>query len=293
MKKIIISSLFISALAFCSCNIFNLRAKSDYCRTVYPVVLVHGIAFRDKTIMIKYWGDIPGALEKNGASVYTGGQDAYGTIAENALTLKKNILTVLAKTGGSKVNIVAHSRGGIEARYMISMLGMEDRVASLTTVATPHRGSTMADIIMKRMHDSSIFPALIDFYAKIIGDESPSGYNAGTELTTAKMKEFNLKVRDSGSVYYQSYAGAIDDKFGSFPWRKMYDAVKKYEGENDGLVSVDSAKWGKFRGVVKCGERRAVSHSDIIGMHFLTGETCFDEINFYKELVHELKMMGY
>ncbi len=280
-------------MLFCSCNIFNLRAKSDYCRTVYPVVLVHGIAFRDKTIMIKYWGNIPEVLEENGAVVYTGGQDAYGTISENALTLKKSIITILAKTGSSKVNIIAHSRGGIEARYMISMLGMEDKVASLTTVATPHRGSTMADIIMKRMSDSSILPVLVDFYAKIIGDESPSGYNAGTELTTAKMKEFNLKVRDSKLVYYQSYAGSIDDRFGSFLWRKMYDAVKKYEGENDGLVSVDSAKWGTFRGVVKCGDRAAVSHSDIIGMHFLTGETCFDEIAFYKELVHDLKMMGY
>ena len=53
-----------------------------------------------------------------------------------------------------KVHVIAHSMGGLDARYMISRLGMEDRVLSLTTVGTPHRGSKYADWGIRRLSRS-------------------------------------------------------------------------------------------------------------------------------------------
>ncbi|HOP64970.1 MAG TPA: hypothetical protein PK906_16450 [Spirochaetota bacterium] len=292
MKRISLIILVAVAVAL-SCSASIVKKEPDYCKTKYPVILVHGIAFRDKTVMIKYWGNVPDKLHEYGAVVHTGGQEAYGTIRENSILLKKKIKEILQITGSEKVNIIAHSRGGIEARYMISRLDMNNSVASLTTVATPHRGSAMADIIMKEIDEKSLLPDIIDFFAKAIGDYSPSAYNAGIELTRDYMKRFNNEVPDAESVYYQSYAASINSRFINPVWRKMYETVEKYEGANDGLVSVKSAKWGEFRGIVLCDGEESVSHSDIIGMHFLSGEFCFNEEKFYVEMVHELKLKGY
>jgi triacylglycerol lipase len=290
-KKTIIICLIFLAINGCS----TLPNKSDpgYCAVQYPVVLVHGIGFRDKTILGKYWGKTPEALKAHGAHVFSGGQDAYGVIAVNAEFLKKQILAVLAKTGAKKVNIIAHSRGGIEARYMISRLDMQDSIASLTTISTPHHGSSMADVVMNEIKDKNILPSVIDFFASILGDSNPASYNAGKELTRSFMKEFNRTVADAPGIYYQSYAGEINDEIGNPMWKMMYGIVKKYEGPNDGLVSLDSAKWGTFKGVMSCDGQARVSHADEVGLHALSGMFCFDAEDFYLNIVHELKMMGY
>lgn len=280
-------------IPYVSCASAGNKIASEYCGTKYPIVLVHGVGFRDTTILMKYWGDVPDILKRNGAFVRTGGQSAYGSIADNAADLKKQILSVLRATGSDKVNIIAHSRGGIEARYMITKLDMGAHVASLTTISTPHRGSSMADIIMNHVKDENVLTTVIDFYAKIIGDGSPESFNAGKELTRDFMKTFNEQTPDVSGVYYQSYAGAIDDTILHPVWRAMYKSVKKREGENDGLVSIDSAKWGTFKGVMTCDGKAKVSHADEVGMHALSGLFCFDAPAFYREAVHELVMMGF
>jgi triacylglycerol lipase len=280
-------------LTIMACSSTHVKPGYDYCATQYPVILVHGLSLRDRALLVRYWGNVPDVLKQNGAVVHAGGQDAYGIISHNAAVLKKNILEVLEATKSRKVNIIAHSRGGLDSRYMISILGMEDKVASLTTIATPHRGSSMADLIMKRVPEGSIVPDIINFFAKIFGDENPESYNAGLELTRESMKKFNRKVADAPEVYYQSYAAIIDDSFPNLIWRSMYSKIKKYEGANDGLVSVDSAKWGNYRGLMTCEGRFRASHVDVVGMHFLTGVYCFKAADFYRELVHELKLKGY
>ena len=92
-------------------------------RLKYPLLMVHGMGFRDNRV-IGYWGRIPKALEKCGAEVFFGGQDSNGSIEGNAAQLKKTIEAVLRQTGAEKVNIIAHSKGGLEARYLISTMGM-------------------------------------------------------------------------------------------------------------------------------------------------------------------------
>jgi len=39
---------------------------------------------------------------------------------------------------GRKVHLFAHSMGGLDARHMITHLGMANRVRTLTTIGTPH-----------------------------------------------------------------------------------------------------------------------------------------------------------
>lgn len=276
-----------------SCFNRNKNDTSSVCETKYPLLLVHGIAFRDVTLGYEYWGEIPEQLREHGAVVFTGKQEAYAPIEANADTLKQSVAGILASTGSEKVNIIAHSRGGLEARYMISRLGMAGSVASLTTISTPHRGSGMADIVMEKIKDKEAASAVINLYSRIIGDRNPESLKSGFQLTTGYMEKFNREVPDIAGIYYQSYGSVISSGYPNPVWASLYGIMKKSDGENDGLVSESSCRWGNFRGLVTCNGKPLVTHADIIGMNFITGEDCFDAPAFFIQVVSELKVMGY
>lgn len=154
-------------------------------RLKYPLLMVHGMGFRDNRV-IGYWGRIPKALEKCGAEVFFGGQDSNGSIEGNAAQLKKTIEAVLRQTGAEKVNIIAHSKGGLEARYLISTMGMADKVASLTTISTPHNGSVTVDRLMDIVPQPlvKLGCGVTDLWFRILGDESPDTYSAVNSFKT-------------------------------------------------------------------------------------------------------------
>lgn len=107
--------------------------------TRYPVILVHGILIKDFHIF-KSFGKIEESLKKNGYSVSTAPTDGFGTIENNAAQLKEYVRKILKEQHAEKVNLIAHSKGGLDCIHMIKALGMEDSVASLTTLCTPHLG---------------------------------------------------------------------------------------------------------------------------------------------------------
>lgn len=73
------------------------------------------------------------------------------------------------------MNIIAHSKGGLDSRYLISGLHMAPYVASLTTICTPHRGSMLADLLMK-LPDFLYrgICGLMDRYFGMLGDRRPT-----------------------------------------------------------------------------------------------------------------------
>ncbi|PLX08065.1 MAG: hypothetical protein C0594_06215 [Marinilabiliales bacterium] len=277
--------LLISMILLTFCNAF-----ADTIKLKYPVVLVHGIAIRDDFKMYEYWGDIPDILKKNDIQVFLSGHDSYNTHAENAHILQQRINEILTETTAEKVNIIAHSKGGIEARYMISVLNMEDKVASLTTISTPHRGSYMASVVMDSiLKNNQTITGFVDFAARMYGDIMPDSYKAGKQLTPEYMAEFNSKVKDEEGVYYQSYGSSIGKDYPSKLWQKMWQIMYSEEGDNDGLVSLESCKWGEFKGSV--GDN--VSHADIIGMPVFTNNHSFDTEAFILKIISDLQVLGF
>ena len=109
--------------------------------------MVHGMGFRDRKHLC-YWGRDPKKLEAKGAKVFFGHQDSVGSVESNADIIAKSLDEILEITGAEKVNILAHSKGGLEARYLINH-GYQDEVASITTIDTPHHGSKTVDFLMK------------------------------------------------------------------------------------------------------------------------------------------------
>jgi triacylglycerol lipase len=269
-----------------------IRADLEICKTRYPLILVHGVLFRDLKYF-NYWGRIPKELIRNGAQVYYGNQEAVGTIATNAEDLRDKIFEVLKETGAEKVNIIAHSKGGLDSRYAISRLGMADKVASLTTISTPHRGCRFVDKACGL--PDGIYRGVANFFDRSfqkLGDKRPDFYTATRQFATADSEAFNQSTPDSPDVYYQSYMskmkGPRSDLMLAVPWLM----VKSLEGDNDGLVSVGSAVWGNFQGVLESKSRRGISHGDIIDLRRADYKG-FDVIEAYIGIVAALKGKGF
>lgn len=233
------------------------------CKTKYPILLVHGTGARDDRRR-NCWGRIPSALTKAGAEVFYGNQDAWATIEENAETLKDSILSILNTSQSEKINIIAISKGGLETRYMIHKFDMGEKVASLTTISTPHYGSKTMDFFCGKMDSLLKFAAVfINASYRLQGDKNPDFYNTCQQFTTTYSERFNREVKDSGKVYYQSYASLMKKPYNDMLLSIPHSVVKYFDGECDGIVSIDSAKWGEYKGLIKGGPLRGVSHSDL------------------------------
>lgn len=271
-------------------DLYDIRKERAVCQTKYPILLVHGIFFRDWQF-INYWGRIPKELMKNGATVFYGNQQSAAAIATSAAELKEQILKIISTTNCGKVNIIAHSKGGLDARYAISCLGMDQYVASLTTVNTPHRGCNFVDRILCKLPDSFVLFVAKKYNAafKKLGDRNPDFYEGIYDLTAERCSKFNQTVPNQPGVLYQSITSKMRNSFSAgFPLNLGHAIIKRIDGDNDGLVAVFSSLWDNSFPVLTANGKRGISHGDVIDLtrKNLPG---YDVCEYYVNLVKGLK----
>lgn len=258
----------------------------------YPILFVHGFGLRDNK-RFGYWGRIPNHFVSKGCNVFFGNQDAGGSIEDNALFLKERILEILSDQKCEKINVIAHSKGGLEMRYLISTLKMGDKIASLTTIATPHRGSKALMYIPKITLKTCAF--FTTFFMYLIGERKPRIYQTFLLFREDNAEIFNTENPDDPNVYYQSYTSIMDR---DFLVTFLHRIIKKIDQENDGIISVDSAKWGEFRGVIKSNSRRGISHFDQVDFRRRkltkkTGENVSDILEVYDKIFNDLLELNF
>ena len=218
----------------------------------FPIVLAHGIARFDilREILVHklqvledklgdnlhYFKGIKSHLEANGFEAHHTNVDFAGSVDLRARQLGDQINQLLNETASDKVHIIAHSMGGLDARHMIvDIEGMADKVASLTTIGTPHLGTSFAD-----------FGISMGGKLVIGGLRSIIDLEGFEDLTTTACEEFNLRAKDkeaSNNVVYRTYASAEERDLVFLPLQPSWFVISKNEGENDGLVSVKSQQW--------------------------------------------------
>ena len=201
------------------------------------IVLVHGLFGFDRLrvgpwTLLSYFPGIPEAFRAAGNRVLTPCLSPSEGVVTRAAQLKDFLDR---EAPGETVHLIAHSMGGLDARYLISRLDMAGRVLSLTTLGTPHRGSPFADWGIR--HVEPLVGPVFDLMGL--------SRQAFHDLTTAGCRTFNEQVADAPGVRYFSVAGQFTSNWLTPEWQLPYHIVAQAEGANDGIVSVSSARYGE------------------------------------------------
>lgn len=259
--------------------------------TRYPVLLMHGFGMLGTLRRGGHLHSAAMSLRSHGVLAYAPNVAPYNTVRVRTVWWKKRLEQILEETGAEKVNVVAHSMGGLDARYMISCMGMHASVASLVTVSSPHRGSSVATAMLAQPDLIRRFvTGMADWLGSSAIDECGADFaTAVQELTPEAVQEqFNPSAPDHRRVRYWSYAGragrGTDVPINPFliPQNNVLFAR---EGENDGFVSVKSARWGTFLGTVDADHARSV------GLKLAPGSD-FSSNDFYLSIVEMLSSEG-
>lgn len=237
-----------------------------YTHARYPIVLVHGLLGFDSLFgAVDYWFEIVGALEDGGAEVFVTAASQLATPQQRGAQIIPQIEAILSATGASKVNLVGHSQGAIDIRYIAAV--RPDLVASVTAVAGPHQGAELADFMVDNFHDGSFGAAVIDLFGTALGDiiklVSGSPYPndampALQALTSANMAQFNQSYPQGLPATSCGNGAAIVNGIRYFSWSGTATQTNPlddtddflsltslvYSEPNDGLVGRCSSHLG-------------------------------------------------
>ena len=270
------------------------RKDQKICKTKYPILLVHGIFFRDFE-KLNYWGRIPDELIKNGATIYYGNHSSSLSVKDSAKELAQRIKEVIKESGCEKVNIIAHSKGGLDTRYAISNLGMDKYVASLSMINTPNHGCIFADYLMNKAPEGfkEKIASGYNFTLKKLGDKNPDFIAGVSDLTSSAVEKLNKKMPNKPGVHYVAYGSVLKGPTsGRFPLNVTNPFVKHFDGKNDGLVGIDSFAIDKDFVLTESPYHRGISHGDMIDLN-RENIKGFDVREFYVKLVSDLKEQGF
>lgn len=291
----------------------------------HPFVLAHG--FNASTTNAWSFYGVADALAKDQRVVVLAEVPPFASPKTRAEYLAKDVDRALEQCrrtpdcDASGVNLIAHSMGGLDARALIGSLHYGDRIASLTTVASPHHGTAVADAllgIIPSVADGLVDKAAAAFARRFTQEELANDSDlrgALTGLAEANAASFAAENPDDPRVYVQSYAGV------SSPVGRLRDEdVKACEGKivtfktrsdkmdlrlvplapfvahglelrpNDGMSTVESAKWGEFKGCVPANHYAEVGQPKREGMDRWSG---WDHVRFYRTVAFDLAKRGF
>ena len=268
------------------------RKQDHICATKYPILLVHGVFFRDFKYL-NYWGRIPEELIENGATIYYGEHSSAASVEYSANEITKRIIDIVNSTGCGKVNIIAHSKGGLDVREALQK-GALPYVASLTTINSPHRGCNFADYLLSKAPENvkNTVSSAYNAAAAKLGDKNPDFIAAVSDLTASFCGDFDQSHPVPEGLFCQS-VGTVMKKSsgGQFPLNFSSKLVNYFDGENDGLVAFDSFKFGEKYTFLRPSYKRGISHGDVIDLN-RENIKGFDVREFYVQLVADLKNRG-
>ena len=220
------------------------------------VGLIHGMGGWKQILGLAYFWGVPELWTDAGARVYVAQTTSLAPIGQRAAELKAE----LDQVDGPPI-LVAHSQGGLDARYLTTKLGCAPRVEALITIAAPHLGTPLADVLL------GYVPGPVDQAAEALLHVVGWSLQEAYEMSVQNMIAFNAQVPDDPAVVYWSYAGVA----APFGWggKGFLDAVltpswlllDSLGYDSDGIVPEPNAHWGTFQGTVPASHTWARSAS--------------------------------
>jgi len=202
-----------------------------------PVVLVHGLFGFDRIgvpgARFDYFRGIAKHLESLGCHAHAVRLPAAAAVPDRA----RELVAAIEALPHDRIDLIAHSLGGLDARYALTHLGLARRVRSLVTVGTPHHGTPIADLALK---------GPLDWARRIVsalGIPLPALEWLGTEA----LAEFNAQVLDVPGVRYACVVGGMHREDSSVPLALVpaHAYLRRVAGPNDGVVPIASQYWGE------------------------------------------------
>jgi triacylglycerol lipase len=266
--------------------------QPSFIMTRQPVVLMHGFGIGASFRRGGHLHDEAMYLRSRGVRAVAPNVSPYDTVRARCKTWEQRLTQVLDETGSDRLSLIAHSMGGLDARYLISKRGWHDRVDVLVTIATPHRGSSVATLILNQPEAvRKWLTEMADWLGThVLEDGSANIRQALRELTPAYVEStFNDEVPDHPDVAYWSY-GCQAGEGTEIPidpiFRYFNSYLYEHEGRNDGIVSLRSARWGDYLGTVNADHARQVGMKSRLA-------ASFDANAFYATIAQRLADHGY
>jgi triacylglycerol lipase len=209
-----------------------LMSRAPIARLDAPIVLAHGLfGFSrigvGRLTLTSYFRGIPEALRAAGNRVLVTRVPAIAGVEDRARRLGHQIR---CEFGDAPVHLIGHSMGGLDARRLLADPSWARRILSLTTIGTPHLGTSLADFAKLRV--GRLFRWL-----SAIGID-PQGC---LDVTRSAARRFHRRHPAPADVHCCSVAGDPLIDAVCWPLERTHWALWEMEGPNDGLVPVDSA----------------------------------------------------
>lgn len=229
-------------------------------RLRYPVVLAHGVFGFDEIAVAgsrhQYFRNIARRLD--GAQWHALRVPPVASVARRA----DELVALVRALPGKRLNVIAHSMGGLDARLAIARLGLSARVASLTTIGSPHFGTPLASLRMSRALSGRL--------------------HALRDLTPEALARFNREVPDAAGVAYCSVVAQSALRHTNPLLWPGHLWLSKHAGPNDGLVPTASMRWGTVLREIEADHWAQVGWS-----------LRFDAVALYEEILRELAALGF
>jgi triacylglycerol lipase len=243
------------------------------------VVLAHGIfrfdmvriLFRDRAhidIGPHYFVGIADFLRQHDFIVHESDVNFCGSLVRRASDLQKRIEAILGAVDADPLHIIGHSMGGLDARVVIAgNPGIAARISCVTTIGTPHHGTTSADHAL-RFGGSMAIRLLKDFI-------DLEGFR---DLTTSACAAFNERVQPieaANTVRYRVVAAEEERQLRVTPFlQPTWLQLQVEEGPSDGIVSRRSQEWvptlvaadGRAKAVEQLSFPMAADHLNEVGL---------------------------
>lgn len=283
---------------------------STFTRTRYPIVLAHGLTgFRQLFGVVDYFNGIPSDLSSGGAQVFVTQVSAVAGAEQRGEQLLQQIEFIAASTGAGKVNLIGHSEGGLDARYVMGV--RPDLIASLTTVATPHLGADLADFLAENLTPGGFNQTVLALFADSLGaiidlltgqPMQQDAIGALTSLSSAGAAPFNQKFPAGLAATRCGTTPASFNGIQLFSWAGSSQLTNildisdaplgltslVYSEANDGLVGRCSAHFGKV-----LRDNFSMNHLDEVNQLFgLTSIFESNPVSVFRTHANRLKNLG-